>query len=306
MSFFDMFNCMEQYGSKEPSPTAVPETPQPVRGWEGMYNTLKMEPTYYHINSYMMPYASSHWESGAPMLRTMNDESMLPHISDRVDPNKIFNSDINALRALAADQAKILKVFEKKTLESLTDKNKFGVTEEDIESMQAITAARNSIVSINEKQINIKKHIAELKIKQQNATGVNGYGNSVGDNKSSQTMFGTEVLDSLFAANARPMESLPPTEYQTANVDDASSLLDSLVGPSQNILNEKNGLETYVVVGDTTNDLTFAQFDANGKMVDNPIGLPTAKIESIDLQADDAIDEFGRHYHTKKLGDEIM
>ena len=304
MSFFDMYKCMEQYGSSEPSTNVVPQAPQPISGWEGMYNTLKMEPTYYRINHYMMPYTSSHWESGSPMLRTMNDEGYLPPLSDRVDPNKIFNSDINALRALAADQAKILKVFEKKALESLTDKNKFGVTEEDIESMQAITAARNSIVAINEKQINVKKHIADLKIKQQNSS----VGGPVGgiDAKSGPTSFGTEVLDSLFAANARPMETLAPSEYSTANVDDASALLDSLVGPSTAVMNERAGVETFVVVGETTNDAKFVQYDGNGNVVTNPAELPNAKIDSIDIQADDAIDEFGRHYHIKKLGDEIM
>ena len=308
MALFDMFKCMEQYGVSEPSPTAVPETPQPISGFQGMYDTLKMEPTYYHLNNYMtMPYASSHWESGSPMLRTMNDESFLPPLSDRVDPNKIFNSDINALRSLAADQAKILKVFEKKTLESLTDKNKFGVTEEDIESMQAITAARNAIVSINEKQINIKKHIADLKIKQQNASGMGSLGGSSnGETKTGATGFGTEVLDSIYAANAVPMETMAPQEYTTANVSDAANLLDSIIAPNANIQNERDGVQTFVVVGDNSNDVKFAQFDANDNMINNPVGIPNAKIKSVDIEAGTAIDEFDRSYKIKKLGDEIM
>ena len=300
MAFFDMFKCMEQYGSNEPSPTAVPEYPQPVSGFEGMYNTLKMDPTYYHVNSYTLPYASSHWESGSPMLRTMNDEGLLPPLSDRIDPNKIFNSDINALRALAADQAKILKVFEKKALESLTDKNKFGVTEEDIESMQAITAARNAIVSINEKQINVKKHIADLKIKQQNNLGYGASGSSGSSDMKSSGGFTTDVLDSIYAANAMPIATQPPKEYTPVDVDQASSLLESIVAPSPVIENERNGIVTEVVVGETTNDVKFAQFDSNGNMIDNPVGLPNAAIKSIDIEAGTAIDEFDRPYTIHK------
>lgn len=304
MAFFDMFKCVDQYGSNEPSPTSVPENPQPVSGWEGMYNTLKMEPTYYRVNSYMLPYTSSHWESGSPMLRTMNDETFIPPFSEKIDPNKIFNSDINALRALAADQAKILKVFEKKALESLTDKNKFGVTEEDVESMQAITAARNAIVAINEKQINVKKHIAELKIKQQATVGIGGSGASQAN--SGPTQYGTEVLDSIFAANAQPMATMPPAEYTPTSVEQASDLLDSLVNVNPNIINEKNNINTVVVVGDTTNDVTFEQYDALGNKVENPVELPNVKIDTLDIQAKQAVDELGRPYTVVKRGDEEM
>lgn len=297
-----MYKCIENYGTVEESPTSVPETPQPISGWQGMYDALKTDPTYYRLNNYLTPYTSFHWESGAPMLRTLNDESLLPMYNEKVDPNKIFNSDIAALRTLAADQAKMLRVFEKKAMESLTDKNKFGLTEEDIESMQAITAARNAIVAINEKQINVKKHIADLKIKQQ-AAGGSISGIDGGDSKSSGGFHGTEVLDSIYAVAAKPIASEAPADYMPANIDQASSLLDSIVGVNPEIEKEKNGIVTKVIVGETTNDIKLADFKDN-EMVSEPIE-PTFKID-VDLQSGNARDEFNRPYVIYRQGNEIM
>ena len=102
------------------------------------------------------------------------------------------------------------------------------------------------------------------------------------------------------------METMAPQEYTTANVSDAANLLDSIISPNANIQNERNGVQTFVVVGDNSNDVKFAQFDANDQMVSNPNGLPNAKIKSVDIEAGTAIDEFDRSYKIKKLGDEIM
>ena len=59
------------------------------------------------------------------------------------------------------------KIFEKRLQESLTEKRKVGLTEEDVLAMQALTAANNAIVSSINQQVNIKKTIADLRIKQQ-------------------------------------------------------------------------------------------------------------------------------------------
>jgi hypothetical protein len=160
MSLADIYSCFNKYGTTESEETYVEPNPSgsaQCPSWEGNYETLRTQPTYYRLNQYMSPYISSHWESSSPVMRTMNDMSLLPPLSDKIDPNKIFNSDITALNATAADQLRTLKAFEKKFMESINDKNKFGLTEDDVAAFQAITAARNAITSITKEKIAVKK-----------------------------------------------------------------------------------------------------------------------------------------------------
>lgn len=314
MSMLDMLNNCMAY---TPQPTQADETTimtqaqneliDPIHGFEGFYNYMKSEPTYYGTTGYVGPYMSHHWESGTPMLRSLNEEFILP-TNNKVDPNKIFNSDIQGLNAIAADQQKILKLFEGKLKEALTDKNKFGITEEDVLGIQAITAARTAIANIAKARIDVKKIIADLRIKQQqvdNSISGGNNGGLTGDSKGG-TMMGTDVLDALFTANAMPMQTLPPEEYSTASVDSAANLLDSIVSTNPNIDNERRGVETYVVIGETASDTSFAMFDENNNQIMDPIGLPNAKIKNVDIESGIATDEYDRKYKIKKRGMETL
>ena len=313
MGLADIYSSFDKYGEINNTDSEV-STPvsgyQSLPSWEGSYEALKTQPTYYRLNQYISPYASSHWESSSPVLKTLNDEHLIPPLSDKLDPNKIFSSDLTALRATAADQLRIVKVFEKKLLESLNDKNKFGLTEEDIEAMQALTAARNAIASLQKEQVSVKKNIADIRLKQQlnnNTNNGNGYSGPA-DLHSNPNEFGTSVLDALFAT-ASAGQTIPteaPQVYTTANVDAAADMIDDLIHPNLNIEKERNNIQTVVVVRDNATEPEFANVDANGNLVDNQEGLPSAKITEFDLVAKNAKDEYGRPYKVIELGNEVL
>ena len=118
-----------------------------------MFNTVNdnmpTRPVLYNMDGWISPYASDNWGATSIILKSMEDISRLPPLSDKVDPNKIFTSDISALRTQAADQMKVTKMFEKKLMESLTERGKMGLNENDIMAMQALTSARSSVTNSN-------------------------------------------------------------------------------------------------------------------------------------------------------------
>ena len=222
---------------------------------------------------------------------------------NKVDPNKIYNSDIAALRALGADQLKIVKLFETKLRESLTERGKIGLTEEDIEAMQALTAARGNVVSIQNAQVSIKKNIADHKIKQyqleqtDNKTAAK-QNDAVGGRPGSAFDVGRSILDNIFSTPTAPttpiemQQSIPTTavEYNLTNADSASKVIDDLiptVGESVKFESEKP--KTYVVVGETDDDYEFVTYNDEGNIIpDYP--NPDTTITSIDRNAKKAYD----------------
>lgn len=311
MSLADIYGCFNKYGTTESEETYVEPNPSgstQCPSWEGNYETLRTQPTYYRLNQYMSPYISSHWESSSPVMRTMNDMSLLPPLSDKIDPNKIFNSDITALNATAADQLRTLKAFEKKFMESINDKNKFGLTEDDVAAFQAITAARNAITSINKEKIAVKKNIADIKIKQQqnqsNAAGQN-HNDAVG---STLAPTGTSVLDSIFKSLSSN-DTIPtqaPADYIPASVDSAEALIDEISNPNLQIEREQSGIHPAVIVRDNVNDAYFANVDSNNNIVEDQSALPDVPITNVDLMNSKANDELGRRYDVIKLGNEVL
>ena len=308
MSLADVYGCFSKYGTpeEETDVSSLVSGSEQCPSWEGNYEMLKTQPTYYRLNQYVSPYASSHWESSSPILHTMNDQSFMPPLSDKIDPNKIFSSDITALNATAADQLRTLKAFEKKFMESINDKNKFGLTEDDIAAFQAITAARNAITAINKEKVAVKKNIADIKIKQQsNASG--GMSGNSDSGSSSNVLTGTSVLDSIFSSIPQtPLQSEAPAEYIPASVDSAVALIDEISNPNIQISHERSGIHPAVIVRDNVNDAYFANVDSNGKIVEDQSGLPDAMITEVDIMSKQAKDALDRPYPVIKLGDEVL
>lgn len=310
MSFLNMYNMMNDahMGPDDHSSDAFSlNEPQPIPNWDESYDATRSMPRYYHVDEYLSPYPCGHWESGSPILNHLDDMSRLPALNDKVDPNKIFNSDITALRTLAADQARVLKVFEKRFLESMNDKNKYGLTEEDIMALQALTAARNAITAIDKEQVNIRKNIADLKIKQQTAgtravSSAGTGGESIDKNSMSSTDVGRSILDSIFETHGTVINTSAPTEYTSTSVDNAAALLDDIVSGPVSSEYESMGAKTYVVVGDNSNDASFATFDSNGSEIKDYPNV-NAKITRVDLEAGIAEDEYLRTYPIKRLSD---
>ena len=251
------------------------------------YYLYRVQPRPYNIEGYISPYASNNWDTSSGILSYVDDTSRLPALETKMDPNRIFSSDIAALRALAADQNKITKIFEKRLMESLTDKSKFGLTEEDVEAMQALTSARAAITNITKEQVAIRKNIADIRLKQaQNGPA----GRMETQGVPSNGIVGKAFMDQIFNMPATD----PPPQYlqgdQTMGLDQASQILDSIIPTvSDSIQFESREPTTYVLVGDTDDDAEFATFDSNGELIsDYP--NPTTTIDTIDRDANRAID----------------
>ena len=295
---FDAFtNPQPPQYREEPSPLAMP---MPTMSWEDAFAGFKTHPVLYNMDGYISPYSSSNWGGTSNILTYLDDQSRLPALDNKVDPNKIFTAEINSLRALEADQQKIIKLFEKKLNESLGERGKVGLTEEDIEAMSALTAARNAVAGMTKERVNIKKNIADIRIKQ-NQPGSNSAPNPnapLGTGSNSMDI-GRSILDNIFDAPSSTMTPMTNIDYTPANVGDAGKVLDSLV-PNVNANLEFESMEptTFVMVGETDDDVSFATFNKEGDLLAD-FSNPDAAIVSVDRDAKKAVDQYMVEYPIK-------
>ena len=314
MSIFDTLQQLDQdrpmndtYDMDQTyEPTYVEPSEQAFGNWQDEFAGFKSRPVLYNVDGYISPYATNNWGGTSSIMKTLGDESRLPPLSDKIDPNKIFTSEIAAFRALAADQQKIVKMFEKKLMEGLTERGKFGLNETDIEAMSALTAARGAISNINKEQVAIKKNIADLRIKQNaavsNAGGTSADGSETVHSGSAMDV-GRSILDSLFDAKPIPQNTpaIPEGSYETASVADAAKVIDGIVSDGEvaaSIQYESEKPTTYVIVGETDDDVEFATYSSDGELiVDYP--NPNTKITNIDREAKSANDELFQSYPLK-------
>ena len=272
--------------------------------WDDYAMGIKSIPTFYNIDGYATPFVQN-WINPGGMLEEISQDLRMNAVeAEKLDPNKIFSSDIINLKVLASDQQKIVKLFESRLKESLLQKGKVGLTEEDIEAMQAVTSARSAIASINKGQVDIKKSITELKIKQQQnlyrmeESSSTSRGSSPFDDHSFMNNLFESVSSTSPLYNASPeMNGLPETSLTDAEaaLDNSLSSLDV----SDHIRYESLNPKTYVLVGDTDDDYEFATYASDGTLIpDYP--NPTTKIVSIDHDANVASDDKYMNYPVKK------
>ena len=300
MGIFDAFKQMDQVspfveGSWDPS-THQPQYQDSSKIQE-YYSMYKLAQPSYALEGYISPYPTNNWDTSSGILQYVEDNTRLPALDQRIDPNRIFNSDIAALRSLAADQNKIVKMFEKRLTESLTDKGKFGLNEEDIEAMQAVTAGRNAIVGITKEQINIKKNIADIRLKQQmQQQQQSGVGNG-GNGGVSAISMSREFMDSMFNMPARSIDIGTVNEEVTdGSLEQASQLIDELIPEvSDSVKYESRTPKTVVVVGESEDDVSFETYDSSGNIIEG-YKNPTSRIVSIDRESRKAKDDLDVRY----------
>lgn len=278
--------------------------PSLYASWDDYALGIRGVPVLYNAEAYSSPFVQN-WINPTGIMGELASEMQLNASNPKLDPNKIFSPDITAMKALAADQQKIVKLFERKLIESLSEKGKIGLTEEDVEAMQALTAARSAITAMNKSQVDIKKNIADIRLKQQqNATraevgtgtqsGVQGRGTSSMD-------IGRSILDGIFTN----MPSPPPQQqtqqmsdaYRATSLDEAANVLDNIlptdIDPHTRYESQKP--QTVVLIGETDDDIEFATFAADGTLIpDYP--NPTSTIEKIDRDAGVAVDDMLQPY----------
>lgn len=260
--------------------------PAPM-SWEEAFNGFKTRPVLYNMDGWISPFASNNWGGTSNILAYIDEQYKLPMGESKIDPNRIFTAEVNGLRALSADQAKILKMFEKKLAESLTEKGKVGLTEEDIEAMAAITSARAALTNIEKEKVAIKKNIADIKIKQAQNTDAPAATGAGPRSMTSSSDIGRNILDNIFAAPGMSAATTPivsEVDYSTSGVSAGQEIIDNLLGtgPTGAILAEKHGMRPLVVIGEDghAEDVIVVDKD-NVQVKDIPAGFEVPTLESL-------------------------
>ena len=291
----------------EPTTSSYELKPLTIDDVHAQFSTA-IAPAPNYFNGYISPCPANNWNIHAPIFSQFEDDEKFPVVNDRIDPNKIFSSDIQALKALASDQLKITRMFEKHLKESLSEKGKIGVTEDDIMAMQAVTSARAAVTSIQKEISSIKKSTAELRIKQQTNAQKLAVGNAGTPGDQSGNMngggddMGHSILDNIFKAAVVPASSYvpaPPANIQDIDTAKATEILEN-IAPSvgDNITYEPLNPTTYVLLGETDDDVEYATFAADGTLIPD-YNNPTIEIKSIDRDAMTARDELYNQYPIK-------
>lgn len=263
-------------------------------------------PVYFNYGKYLEPYASTYFGSSLAAVQAVEDPSFIPVNDLRIDPNKIFSTDIQAMKTLAADQIRIKKMFEQKLMESLTEKGKVGLTEDDINAMQAVTSAGTAIAGINKAQVDIKSKIADIRLKQQSLSKeqTNQQGTGMNNPSGSSGMDAARsLMDNIFALREEiPISVNDNSQINDANISDmvegieeAESLLPNIIGGA--IEYEARGISPVVVVnGYDDSSAHIIGIDSDKNRYDDYAPLKGAKIKSIDRDAKVAIDSNDRKY----------
>ena len=242
--------------------------------WQREYDALRAAGAA-AMSGYVSPYEGTGW-GGNPLVMNNLERMFMAAAESKVDPMRLFTSETVQLRSIGTEQAKILRLFEAKLRESLTEKGKFGLNEMDIEGLQALTAGKNVMIASVKEQVAIKAKQAELKIKQQaaqataNAGGIRG---NEGLPSSSPYGFGKSFVDNIFDVTL-PTDSqttVPATIGTTSTPEEAASLLDGLTSVDTNTMNEAKGYTMKVITdGEDNSSARFAWVDGN----DNEVNLP--------------------------------
>lgn len=265
--------------------------------FESSFNQFATTPVLYNMDGFVSPYQSSNFYATSDIIKNMDDGFRLPAAMDnRIDPNRIFNAEIAALNVVASDQTKTNKLFEKRLNELLSDKNFAGLSEEIIEAMQALTSGRTAVANINKEKTNIKKAIAEIRIKQQQQQS---RANTISEGSQSESNIsglsnydlGRTMLDRLGSLNRTDVQV---SNYQESSVKDATDMIDDMFdGKSsdfQAVELEKLGAGPVVVVGkDDPNSTAHYEIADKNENILSGYSLPTSEITTVDRENHTAI-----------------
>lgn len=276
--------------------------------FETSFNTFATTPVLYNMDGYISPYQSSNFYSTSDILKNMDDGFRLPPAMDnRIDPNKIFNAEIAALNVVASDQTKTNKLFEKRLNELLSDKGFNGLSEEIITAMQALTAGRTAVANINKEKTNIKKAIADIRIKQNQqqtrSTMASSTENNTAAEVSSLSNFdvGLSMLDKIASI---PKTDVQVVNYQETSVKDADDIINEIFDNKnidfETVELEKMNAQPVVVVGANEPDSAarYEMMDANGNILSG-YSVPSADIVTIDRNAENAINSRDEEFKLK-------
>lgn len=275
-------------------------------GFADLFTEYKSTPVLYNMDGFISPFSSQLWGGTSNMIKLANRDERIGNNIDKVDPNKIFSSEMNGLRALASDQQKIIKMVEKKLMESLADQRKTGLTESDIDALSALSTARSTIATITKEQSNIKKNITDIRLKQYQIAGNKRLNEqqSIGGEQQTTTMSPrgmspTQLLDDLFKSTASA-NTVNAVDYSPQSNTNPAELIDSLVSSTSDHLRyESEEPTTYVIVdNDNGGRTSYATYTKDGRLLED-YPNPEEPIKEIDYDAGIAISTLDVRYPIK-------
>lgn len=308
MSFVDslgMFNSTipsqeESYQAliqAQPQPTPVDPGSYQWE-WQRQYDALRTSANQ-ALGGYVTPYEGTGW-GGNPLVMNNLEKMFMAAAESKLDPSRLFTSETTQLRTIGADQLKILRLFEAKLRESLTEKGKYGLNEMDIEGIQALTAGKGVLISAVKEQVAIKAKKAELMIKQQAAAQTSALGGTGGGrgndglNPSSPYSSGRAFMDDIFGMTIPDpaTTSIPATIGTEMSVDSAADLI-SGIAVTNEIANEAVGHRLAVIIdGNDYDSARYAMVDSAGNEVDaNGVILPDSSGIKIEEDGEHATGE---------------
>lgn len=284
-----------------PSVSSWDHPDEDSQAWLDRYATFSARPKFNpNMDGYISPYVGGHWGATSEIMQSIAAGAELGPLQEKLDPNRIFTSELAALKTLAADQIKVKKVFERKLMEILNDKGKYGLTEDDIAAMQALTSAASAIAAIDKEQIAVKKAIAELKIKQMQS-GVPTQGPQTTTVRGSSAFdVGRSIMDDIFKVTAtQPSTStVVNANFPDVDVEQAAAVLDNITNtgvPDSVLSYEADKPKIAVVVGDRDESAKFVAYNNTGDVLED-YPLPDTKISTIDRDAKKAVDDLLQEY----------
>ena len=150
----------------------------------------------------------------------------------------------------------------------------------------------------------MKKTIAELKIKQQQAAGAIAPGAQAGPAaKTDVYSVGRSMLDDIFKVPSMTQDSAPVVadNYPTVSLDQAASVLNNIIDEgsvASTTAYESEEPTTYVVIGDDESDREFVTVNKDGDVLDE-YPIPSARITELDMSTKTATDEYMVSYPVK-------
>lgn len=223
--------------------------------------------------------------------------------NEPVDYKKEFAVESTLYNNLLKEQQKYVASLQKEyDAFKSTKSSSRGFSKQMTDLMQNITSARSLSMQLIDKQVNIKKHIADLTLKQKRELG------GLGDD-SDITAFGSQFIKDLLS-NKQALASQQNSDVTIADYGDGDDLFDDLNITHMNDDNynerssevdlylkyENSNITIYASIhNDDPTDFNFIAKDEEGNVIDD-YPLPERSRISVNRSTNIATDEFGDKY----------
>lgn len=255
-------------------------------------NSIRNSPDLIFGDPVAHPFEYVGWGSAMEMANAFVKTINTDNTKDKIDTNKLFQREITNIQTIQAEQQKINKLFENKLMEQLKDKGQFGVNEDLTAGFQAYTAGKTAALNAAKELVAIRKTMAEISIKQNQAESRANAANNTNaqTNNGFNSTSSSTILDRIFDLPANPTMS-SPFNAPEMNIEEAGSFFDSKAEESgiddssvSSLKYESAGAKTYVQVDAGGTNPRYVTLDSNGNEIPS-YPNPIAEIKSVDVQS---------------------